>query len=181
MTTTFQNAPLVEIIAEVRWSDPSAVSAPGTPFGISMPGTVANDDFLMRFGGLAYASGFKQSERLIPPGFPVPVGQVSHRYRPADDHPDELTKSAMWQIGPGVFAANGVPPYKSWTEFRPLVEKGIAALVETRPEAVRSSPFSHVSLRYIDAFTERFTEGISAEAFLSEKLGLGFSIPDVFR
>lgn len=173
-------APLAEIVAEVRWTDPSVFMLPGQNISLSEPNNSA-DEFYMRFGGVAYSKGFKRAERLIPPGFPIPMGQVVYRYRPAEDSEDKLARSAMWQIGPGVFAANAIPPYKSWREFSPWVEAGIGAMIETRSEKERSSHFSTVSLRYIDAFTEDYLEGATFAEFLRDKLGFKVKLPDVFN
>jgi len=177
MSFTFASAPLAEIIVEVKWSDPSAFTFPGAPVQMSMvQPSNSVDEFFMRFGGVAYSAGFKQAERLVPPGFPSMVGQVVYRYRPPADFENELARSALWQVGPGVFTANAVPPYKSWTEFSPLVKAGVEALIETRPERERASDFTSVSLRYIDAFTDEF-RGELTHAQLIEALGFKVEIP----
>ncbi|RYH28896.1 MAG: TIGR04255 family protein, partial [Alcaligenaceae bacterium] len=176
MSLTFDVAPLVEIIAEVRWSDPTAFMVPGPLMGLSQPSN-ATDEFFMRFGGRAYGSGFQRAERLVPPGFPVPIGQVVYRYRPPEDFHDEMARSALWQVGPGVFTANAVPPYRSWVEFSPLVRAGLEVLFETRPADVRNSPVSSVSLRYVDAFNHDLIGDSTFEKFLAEKLGFQVLLP----
>jgi len=178
MATLFDNAPLVEIVAEVRWVDPTAFTPPGSPMSLHMPGGDGLEEFVVGFGSRAYAKGLVQVERLIPHGMPIPVGQVSHRYRFAGSEEASLNKSTLWQIGPGVFAANAVPPYKSWTQFRPLVLDGLQAMLESRPEAVRNFPLSVVSLRYIDAFTSDFKGNLPDAQFLHEKLGISINFPD---
>lgn len=178
MATLFDNAPLVEIVAEVRWVDPTAFTPPGSPMSLHLPGGDGLEEFVVGFGSRAYAKGLVQVERLMPHGMPIPVGQVSHRYRFAGTEENSLNKSTLWQVGPGVFAANAVPPYKSWTQFRPLVRDGIQAMLESRPEAVRNSLLSVVSLRYIDAFTSNFKGGLPDSQFIREKLGISINFPD---
>lgn len=177
--TTFANAPLVEIIAELRWLESSATNPTGAPFSLAMPGNVAIEDLFMRFGGLAFAHGYTRNERLMPLGMPVPVGQVCYRYRPDEANQDELFRSSLLQIGPGVFSANATPPYKSWKEFRTHVERGVQDLVHARGAAQNS--FTHVSLRYIDCFTEKFLQGMSHERFLNEMLGFALAPPSYFK
>lgn len=181
MSFTFASAPLAEIIVEVKWADPSAFTFTGAPgqLSVAQPSN-AVDEFFMRFGGAAYAAGFKQAERLVPPGFPSMVGQVVYRYRPPANFENELARSALLQVGPGVFTANAVPPYKSWTEFSPLVRTGLDALVETRPERERTSDFTSVSLRYMDAFTSDF-RGERTHAELLEALGFRVEIPSALK
>jgi uncharacterized protein (TIGR04255 family) len=176
MIDTFEVAPLVEIVVEVKWIDPSTINVPGGGFGLTQQSSLV-DEFYMRFGGVAYSKGFQRAERLVPPGFPVPMGAVVYRYKPAEDFHDPLARSALWQLGPGVFSANAIPPYKSWSEFSPWVQLGLETLIETRPEAQKASQFNSVSLRYIDAFTENFYAGQTASQFLKEKLGFEIKMP----
>lgn len=175
MSETFEVAPLVEIIAEVKWNEPLERPEPGQV--LLNHHTSALDEFYMNFGGRAFAAGFQRAERLMPPGFPVPTGTPVYRYKPTEKFENVLARSALWQVGPGLFSANAIPPYKSWTEFAPLVREGLKILIETRPTGEVQSDFSSVSLRYIDAFTEEFLRGESAAKFLREKLGVDLTIP----
>jgi len=177
MSQTFEKAPLVEIIVEVRWAD--AAGIPQVDGGLLQFPVNNNsaDEFYMRFGGAAYSNGFRQTERLVPAGFPVMPGQAIYRYRPPSDFPDELARSALWQIGSGVFTANATPPYKSWLEFSPWVAKGIQAVLDTRNDSEKNSDFASVSLRYIDAFTSDFLDGSTYAEFLQDRLGFKVQLP----
>lgn len=179
MIDTFEVAPLVEIVVEVKWDDPSTFTVPGSAFGLTQQSSSV-DEFYMRFGGVAYSKGFKRAERLVPPGFPVPSGAVVYRYKPAEDFEDQLARSALWQLGPGIFSANAIPPYKSWIDFSPWVKAGLQALIETRPDAQRDLPFTSVGLRYIDAFTEQYLDKQTNPQFLREKLGFSINMPTSF-
>lgn len=73
MALTFKIAPLVEIIAELRWAQQSVPVQPGAM--AAPPGSMLNaarlDEFFMRFGGECYKAGFQRAGRIVPPGFPV--------------------------------------------------------------------------------------------------------------
>ena len=74
MSTTFKNAPLIELIAELRWNVHSPpLGTPQTPLAsIALMALNANqfDEFFMRFGGEVYKLGYERAERLLPSGFP---------------------------------------------------------------------------------------------------------------
>jgi hypothetical protein len=70
MSVTFKNAPLVEMIAELRWGETAQPVQQGLP--IVMQGmTPEVDQFFMRLSGEVYQHGFRRAERLVPPGFPI--------------------------------------------------------------------------------------------------------------
>lgn len=168
MPITFAKAPLVEIIAELRW--PVTTQVQFSPAGIGIQ-SATQEQFFADFSNLAAQNGYPRSERLIPAGFPVEFGQAIWRFRPAEG-------ATLWQVGAGVFTANGVPPYKSWDEFRPHLRKGLELLLQakTGKDAVEA-PFNTVSLRYIDAFGAELMQGLSMADFLCEKIGFELRMP----
>jgi uncharacterized protein (TIGR04255 family) len=181
MAQTFANAPLVEIIVDLRWEANAAIAgvgAQGLPIKLVDGGA---DEFMMRFGGVAYALGFERSERLVPAGFPVPMGTPIYRYRPAEKPKQELMQSALLQIGAGVFSANAVPPYKSWDEFSPTVRAGIGALLQARHESDKQLPFTQVSLRYVDAFRGDHLGTKSIQSFIRDVLGFKTELPSALQ
>ena len=140
--------------------------------------TPSMDAFFMQFGIQANAQGFSVIERLVPPSFPVPAGNVVYRYR----HPETATplqRSTLLQIGPGVFSCNGLPPYKSWTEFAPSVKKGLTALLASRLESEKNLPFQ-VSLRYVDAFSADYCGG-DFVSLMRDVLGFKVEVHPVFE
>lgn len=180
MTETFAKAPLVEIVADLRWPDSSAdqvALAKGVPFSL-IDGK--SEGFMTRFGEAAYSLGFNRSERLIPSGFPVPHGSPVYRHRPSPDS-QALMRSSLLQVGPSLFSANAVPPYKSWDEFMPVVQSGVAALLGARDEAEKALPFTHVSLRYIDAFVGDLLVGHDVQSFIRDVLGFKLDLPTALR
>jgi uncharacterized protein (TIGR04255 family) len=177
MSQTFKKAPLVEIIAEAKWTSSSMLQSPGIPQGLTMPGSTQSEEFYIRFGVKAHLKGFQSVERLVPSGFPIPQGNVVYRYRQGVGEEVEQSRTELWQVGPGVFAANATPPYRSWTNFEPIVRDGIEALLQSRALTERDAPFSTVSLRYIDAFGPEFLIGRSVEQFMGEVLGFSVNLP----
>jgi uncharacterized protein (TIGR04255 family) len=177
MSTIFGNAPLVEIIAELRWGEAPQIVTDTPGRIVQLPTLTVNstrvEEFFMRFGGEIYQLGFNSAERIVPAGFPLIPFQPVYRYRKGGGS----SSPELFQVGSGLFSANAIPPYKSWDSFVPILERGIDALLRARDEADRATPFAGVSLRYIDAFGSEFTEGRSVGAFLTEVLGISIGLP----
>lgn len=176
MSRPRENAPLVELIAELRWEvvpEPgSSTQIPSGPTLIAAQGKA--ESFFMNFAMEASALDHRLLERLVPPGFPVVSTQPVCRFRRTADGPSRT----LYQVGLGIFSANAVPPYESWTEhFRAVVAQGVAALIRTRPEDERANPFTGLTLRYIDAFDERHTQGKAIDAFMREVFKIDISVP----
>jgi len=179
MDETFKNAPLLEIIAELRWQTSLPAIQPAGQQGVALPplflGTVQIDNFLHRLGGEIYKLGFQRMERMIPTGLPVLQGQAICRYR---SDTENLT-NILYQVGAGLFSAHATPPYRSWKHFRPSVEHGVEVLLQTREPNERDLPFNPVSLRYLDGFRPDLTEGRQVGEFLSDVLKIKLTLPDV--
>jgi uncharacterized protein (TIGR04255 family) len=172
-----ENAPLVELIAELRWTPATLTDA---QIGDSRIGptfitahTNAFEEFFMRFGGEAHILSHTETERLVPGGFPIIAHQPVYRFKRSESGE---TRS-LYQIGAGLFSANAVPPYKSWTTFEPVVKSGVEALLRSRCKEEKNSSFTAISLRYIDAFGPSHTGGRDVGNFLAEVLGMQVTIP----
>lgn len=177
MSSAVENAPLVELIAEVRWEPGFQQSVPaGAPDGMAplflMPGPEL-EEFFMRFGGSMIAAGYSETERLVPGNFPLIMYQPVYRFKTKEEH---STKS-LYQTGPGLFSANAVPPYESWDTFGPVVRKGLEILIAARTAKEADLPFTATNLRYIDAFGENLTEGRSVSDFIRDVLGIRIDLP----
>jgi len=173
MPERYRHPPLVELIAELRWS-PFAPRQPQSPFLLA---TGSHEEFFTRFGSRAGALGYERVERLVPPGFPATLHQTIYRFR--KKAPEEGT--TLYQVGVGVFSANITPPYHSWQEFRTVVEAGVQILLETRNLSEKELPLISASLRYIDAFRKKYTEGRSTAAFIRDVLGFVVEPPAAVR
>ncbi len=179
MATTFGNAPLVELIAELKWDDVShpqlSLQGGNSQSQFFAHGSLNHSsDFFMRFGGLAHVAKFSRMERLIPEGFPIFAGQPVLRFRPTENS----NNSVLYQVGPGIFSANAMPPYKSWSQYRPILEEGVRLLLDARGESDKEKPFSSLSLRYLDAFTKEFTQGYDVGVFIKKILGFEVLLPN---
>jgi uncharacterized protein (TIGR04255 family) len=179
MSITFAKAPLVEIVAELRWGRLPQLATPpnqAITMPLQMAGLNANklDEFFMRLGGEIYQQGFNRAERLVPPGFPLMLFQPVYRYRKSG----AADASVLFQAGPGLFSAHAIPPYRSWETFAPVVQAGVEALLKTRDETEKTFPFTSVSLRYIDAFGSELTEGRDIGTFVKDTLGIKVALPE---
>ena len=179
MSEPRENAPLVELIAELRWSpDPSQMVFPQVMGGQPGPQLItgnAQEGFFLRFGNEAHRLQHLDTERLMPGGFPATLHQPVYRFRQRTPQGQTTT---LYQVGPGLFSANAVPPYESWSTFEPVVRNGVQALIASRDRSEIEVPFSAISLRYIDAFTPYHTEGRDVRSFLQDVLGVSIQIPE---
>lgn len=177
MSERYANPPLVELVAELQWHDTHrslfTASPPGHPVQVTPDVVSAAQGFYDRFASEVEHLGFLRSERLMPIGEPGFPGQATIRFR------RKAGEAPLLQLGPGVFTANGLPPaYGNWDDFRPVLEGGVQALLATRVPDEQLTPFSSLSLRYIDAFGSDYWRGESATAFIARSLGFGLSVPE---
>lgn len=161
------NAPIVEVIAELRWGDGN----PQQP----APFAFANEAEYIGFGIEIGKLGYNQLERTLPQGIPgQPGGTVGYRYRRSEG---EL--NTLYQLGAGVFTANGIAPYTSWENFREVLHKGILALNQISPLADKAEVWCVV--KYLDFFNETHLAGITSREFFSEVVGLDYKELDVAK
>jgi uncharacterized protein (TIGR04255 family) len=172
MSVTFKNAPLVEMIAELRWGEAPQPAQQGVQIVMQGMGPEV-DQFFMRLGGEVYQHGFRRAERLVPPGFPIFPFQPVFRYR--KDATDD--NSVLFQAGQGLFSVNAVPPYRSWTTVSEIVKTGVTALLKARAPNDKDRPFTGVNLRYINAFGPKLTKDRSVGEFIEDVLGFSLALP----
>ncbi|WHQ73433.1 TIGR04255 family protein [Pantoea sp. Lij88] len=178
MNEKFANSPLVELVAEVRWKTDHQDKKP------IMDGDELDSQelFFSKITSDLASKGYVTSERLIPKGLPLMAGAPVVRFKksPPDGSPEQKAKelSTLFQVGVGVFTINGIQPYSCWDDFIHVISTGINALLATN--LIKAETGYKVSVRYINAFGESFTEGLSLRRFLSEKLGLNIALPKAF-
>jgi uncharacterized protein (TIGR04255 family) len=175
MAINFQNAPLIEVIVELRWGvglplPQGVMSIPGQHFQVNLEAS-QSEEFFMNFGAECGARGLQRAERIVPQGFPVLPGQVVYRFR-SNDRADQN----LLQIGTGVFTVNALPPYNGWPSFETLVGRGIDALLASRSGADANAGFTSVNVRFINGFGPEYFEGISRLSFL-KSLGFVLQVP----
>ena len=178
MAERYKHPPLVELVAELRWGSGGAVATGQSPGANPIIlATGQYEEFFMRFGSKVGAHGYDLIERIVPPGFPAMPFQAVYRFR----QKQQTAGTTVYQVGAGVFSANITPPYQSWEQFRPVVEKGVTVLLETRNAPEHQQSFSNASLRYINAFSAKFTQGLSTAAFVRDILGFKIELPRHLR
>lgn len=144
MIETFAKAPLVEIVAELRWQpsgQPLQLTQAGGGAGISPAvfiGDTTLEEFFLGFASHVNQLGFPRAERLVPSGVPLMPFRPVWRFRRSDNE----SAGVLYHIGPGLFSANAIPPYRSWRDFSPVVKSGVEALLKTRVESEKDAPFS---------------------------------------
>jgi uncharacterized protein (TIGR04255 family) len=179
MPKRFKNPPLVELAAELRWGSGGAAAMPQAQGQVIVLSPGQFEEFFMRFGSGVGALGYDRVERIVPPGFPTPPFQATYRFRRKEQEQEQGT--TLYQVGGGVFTANITRPYHSWQHFRPVVERGTECLLNTRNPSEKEMPFAPAILRYIDAFSSKFTEGRTAATFLQDVLGFTIELPKALR
>ncbi|MFY1903293.1 TIGR04255 family protein [Achromobacter xylosoxidans] len=170
----YENSPLIELIADVRWGGGELLQPLRDPIAAMQFQALQSEheERFMRFGNRVASEGYSRVERVVPPGAPVPAHQAVYRYRHQD-----IQNPSLYQLGPQVFTANITQPYQSWDSFKPVVAKGLDLFLQTAPQVAGMRGV--VTLQYIDAFGHGLTAGKSAYEFLQE-LGFGVQVPPVF-
>jgi len=165
----YQNAPLLEVIAEIRWKLQSLQAIPDAAIDPYF------EDFEIEFHRQIQAEGYTYREEIIPEDIPREFtgGQPMYRYRKA------ANSWPLFQVGQGIFTVNMVPEpeYSGWSQFYPIVEKEIKVLFETYPLAQKYLKIDHTELRYINGFTSKhgYTKTTYAQ-FVEQMLNMKSSI-----
>lgn len=172
-----QNAPLVELIVELRWSESPFIPEGSSQVGAGdiplIVGVSALESFYAKFGEGAAHKGYLSSERLTPPQTSI-KGHPTCRFKKDGDSKSHT----LYQIGPDLLTINAVPPYLGWDSFSGVVAEGIELLLNTVAESGKPFEFSSISIRYINAFTNAHTGGMDAVDFIENVLGFKCSLPD---
>jgi uncharacterized protein (TIGR04255 family) len=160
----YSNPPLVEVIAEICWQTVPLDLMPGAAIDVFYP------DLANALLPLMEKEGYGSVEHVAPPTIPqwMLAGKPVQRFR---------LRPEVWpvyQIGPGLFACNHVPPYEGWAAVQKTLRAGISMLEKSWPSR-DPIKLARLRLRYIDAFSEQF--GYEHDAsFLATSLALGKGI-----
>ena len=171
-TTRLPNAPLAEVVFEMRWGLQGEAEA--HPLLQVDPGYSLLAD---QFTHAARKAGFPVMKELHSV-HEVTAHSVVRRFYRAQDR-----NFPLWQIGPGIFAVNDSSQYK-WDQFKKMALRATDVLLSSYPKmkSFALRPI-HLELRYIDIFDQElvgtvdlleFARGathfdLSLPAFLAEK------------
>jgi uncharacterized protein (TIGR04255 family) len=161
-------APLIEVIFELRWGKASI-----DPQGKSIQFQNVKGE-LERvqpcFAKTAADRGFGVTES-VNQGIQVPY-VVTHRYRRAPN------TWPCYQIGIGIFTVNQVNDGYDWITFKKDILSGLEILDTCLPGSLSEVPRIGVELRYQDGFT--LGENETPIDFLRSKMALDFQVPAPF-
>lgn len=140
----YEDAPLVEVIAEVRWQLLPIASMPGAALDPLFER--CHQELLKNLE----KNGFPYLERLVPPEVPHEMlsGKPIFRCRRAAE------SWPLVQLGPGILTINITPPYEGWAEFRSSIETAIRSADKAFGFDSNFLAIENCEVRYIDAFTK---------------------------
>ncbi len=171
MPVVFDHAPLIEIVAEIKWVPGDFFTSASSPGGsIGLLDLVKCEEFFRRALIALNGIGFTSSERLIPQGFPVGVQQPVYRHRTDGG-------AKVLQVGIGLISANALPPYQSWSQFEQSLGPGLSTTIEVAKSFGDMQFFNSVTLRYIDAFRPEHTGGLESAKFMRDVLKIHPGLP----
>ncbi len=163
------NAPLVEVVFELRWRLKEDTGSPRAFW--SDPGYALLAE---NFGVEAKKRGFKVSKKKGMQGMLL-SHNIALRYYKEENQPFPI-----WQIGPGIFAANESAAYE-WNAFKKLILDGVKHLLSSYPK-MKSFPLqpNHLELRYTDSIDSTFAGHQDLIGFLNEHTSLSMELPTFF-
>lgn len=161
------NAPLAEVVFEMRWRLVGADGVP-PPFCLD-PGYFVLAD---RFAHAAQRSGFSVVREVRAP-HEILAHVVAHRFYRSSDR-----NFPLWQIGPGLFAANESTEYE-WSSYKQHVLEGARSLVSSYPQmhgfSIRPN---RLELRYINIFDRTLVNTVDPIEFANHALNLTVIQPE---
>ena len=168
--TRLPNAPLAEVVFEIRWALQGEDNLP-PPLKMD-PGFPA---VMVRFTDGARALGFL-AFRDMQPISQTAGGGVFRRHYLKEDQPFPIL-----QIGPGVFAVNQSSEYE-WNHFRDLALNGFQLLMHSYPR-LKSFIFTpiHVELRYVDVFDQELVGTVDFFKFTANATNMDIKLPEFLK
>jgi uncharacterized protein (TIGR04255 family) len=164
------NAPLVEAVFELRWG---LKKEPGQPLPLATdPGYPILAE---EFGSDAPQHGFRVPRKMGPESLLFAYG-IGIRFYKKEDQPFPI-----WQIGPGIFAANDSAAYE-WLAFKRLVLDGTELLLSCYP-TMKSFSFepNYLELRYVDSFDSSIIGHSDLLGFLNEHTSFHLEVPQFLQ
>ena len=170
-TTHLPNAPLVEVVFELKWKLVGDESIP-MPFRQDPGYLTCLDSFVPAMKDF----GFPEQKRSQPDGVFTAGHSVEHRFY---HHPDK--RFPIIQIGPGLFAVNQSSEYV-WSDYKKLCLNALALLLSSYPK-LRTYPLVPIQLelKYVDAFQPQSPVEGDLLSFLLRSTNICVSLPDSLK
>lgn len=158
------NAPLVEVVFELRWR----LHGENAPF-LSDPGILP---LIKTFAERIADSGYTAVQELGRVEEMIGAAGIARRYRKSAEQ-----AFPIMQVGPGMFASNDGPAY-DWSRFRAQVLQGVEVLLDSYPllPGYALTPQS-LELRYIDFFDESVLDTAVFKEFVNQGTNMGIKPP----
>jgi uncharacterized protein (TIGR04255 family) len=165
------NAPLIEVVFELRWKLQGDLGTPA-PFWIDPGYPILAGNFTIA----AEKYGFKIAKKMSQDTIMLPAHSIGMRFYRTEDRPFPL-----WQIGPGIFASNESAAY-TWPDFKKLTVDGVKAALSSYPKIKEFGikPI-HMELRYVDSFDSTFITHQDPLKFINENSSLKIDLPSFFK
>lgn len=171
MAEVLPNAPLIEVVFELRWA--LSGSGPIEQMRTDPGYPILREEFSRAVKKL----GFRHTMDMNPEGFSF--GHfIDRRFYLSETQPFPLV-----QIGHGIFATNESAGYK-WTKFKASCLKHLRMLINSYPRMTSFSMMpSLIELRYINAFPAESEKGKPRDifTFLEDDTNLGISRPSLME
>lgn len=165
MSIVLKNAPLTEVVFELRWEGTQTTT--NLPLGFDP----ASGQLFDRFNDHAFGVGFSRTLDIYPP-YAGTLGAISRRYFSTDQ------QFPLLQIGHGVFASNASTEY-DWPSFKERSIGAASNLVASYPRLHdRSLNFVQAELRYLDTFDESVTNSSDLVNFINSATNLELRLSD---
>jgi len=163
--TRLKNAPLVEVVIELKWK----LTQPSNSI---TPGIKIDPEYSLLLGRLSekLSSEYPFHERLPTASMPDEMANyiVQHRFRREKD------KWPLVQLGPGILTLNETENY-DWPDFEKRVKKVIEVFFICYPNPKKIS-ISELTLRYIDGVFLDYQKE-NALDFLKNKMKINITTP----
>lgn len=161
------NAPLVEVVFELRWKLQGDESTP-KQFWTDPAYPFLSEEFASKVSKY----GFKTIRKMGSGGAMLPAYSIGLRFYKDEDQPFPLL-----QIGPGIFASNESAAYE-WESFRKQTLDGIKILLSSYPKVkgFKLTP-DYLELRYIDSFDSMLLPSKDVIDFVNKETSLNIKLP----
>lgn len=169
--TTLNDAPLVEVIFELRWGKQAESEIDSIQYLKE-----ELEFFFGQFNKSAKENSYKIHERVneLPSGAGPAPFIIQHRFRK-----EENTWPCL-QVGTGIFTVNQINDGYDWKPFKQSVIEGLEILNSGHPFGLKGMPLLSVSLMYRDGIKSKGGSESSDLENINSNLDLKLDLPSKF-